>query len=279
MKVLKSVWFGIALALTLFALACIATPHMHIIILWNKIRGRDGFMRRDRLYLWCMWWSDIEWFIFSKLMRIETHYDLPKRDDAPHPAVVISNHRSSVDVVLLPILLRRMGFRRITGVVKAEVKKFPIIGRSTKEIRSAYVERSNDPEDLTRIRVCAENAKDDGACIMIFPEGTILACGRSRGDFTHVSVPKTKGLSAIRDVVPDWPVLSVTLDWGDIPGASSIYTAWTMFGGSITLRARYVDNVTGRPLEEWLTEEWERKERELANSALRTDGHKPLSAD
>lgn len=269
MKALKSVWFGITLTLTLFALVCVAAPHMYAIILWDRIRRRDGFMRRDRVYRWYLWWAEVEWFVFSTLMRIETHYDIPIQDHVPHPAVVIANHRSSVDVVLIPILLRRMGFRKMTTVVKAEVKKIPVIGRTAKEIRSAFVTRSHDPEDLERIRVCAENARDDGACILIFPEGTVLGRGKSRGDYSHVLVPKTGGLSVIRDVVPHWPVLSVTLDWGDIPGATTIHTAWTMFGGSLTLRARYLDGIEGRPLERWLKEEWDRKERELACSGLR----------
>lgn len=278
MKVLKSIWFVIALALTLFVLVCIAAPHMYAIILWKTLRRSDSSVRRDSLYRWCLWWSDVEWFIFSTLMRIETRFDLPEHDHTPHPAVVISNHRSSVDVVLLPILLRRMGFRRITGVVKAEVKKFPVVGRATKEIRSAFVVRSHDPDDLERIRVFAEDARDDKACIMIFPEGTILECGKLRGNYSRVLVPRTAGLNVIRDVVPHWPVLSITLDWGDIAGASSIYTAWTMFGGSITLRARYLDDIAGRPLEEWLKEEWDRKERELANSDLCSEESEPLSA-
>jgi len=68
-------------------------------------------------------------------------------------------------------------------------------------------------------------------------------------------------------VLPHWPVLSVTIDWCGITGAVSIYSAWTMVGGHIEIDGRFLEDAGSLPLEEWLTAEWDRKERALADAS------------
>lgn len=267
MRLLNTLRFLLALAVCLVVLTVPANLHMQGIILWDRFRAHDKDARRDRIDRWCFLWAVAEWRLFSFLMGISTRLRLPEHVSDPQPAIVIANHRSSIDVLLLPIVLHGMGYRKITAVVKKEVSRFPIIGTITRELGSAYVVRSRDPEDLVRIRECAERARENGACVMIFPEGTVLECGTHRGDYHEVLIPKTAGLRVIRETLPRWPVLSVTIDWGGAKGASSIYSAWTLIGRRITIEGRFVENALYLPLEDWLTQEWDRKERLLANAS------------
>lgn len=267
MRLLNTLRFFFALIVSLVVLTVPANMHMQAIILWDRFRLHDKAVRRDRIDRWLFLWAVAEWRLFSFLMGITTHLRLPEMQGEPPPAIVIANHRSSIDVVLIPIALHRMGYPKMTAVVKMEASRFPIIGTATKEIGAAFVVRSHDPWDLVRIRECAEQAHEDGATVMIFPEGTVLDCGRHRGDYNEVLVPKTAGLRAIRETMPERPVLSLTIDWGGAKGASSIYNAWTLVGRHITIEGHFVESAASLPLEDWLTQEWDRKEEFLTNAS------------
>lgn len=95
------------------------------------------------------------------------------------PALVVANHVSWLDIFLLD------GERALRFVSKAEVARWPLIGRLASAAGTLYLER-NTRHAVVGIIEAAAKALRDGDSVGIFPEGT-TGDGRDVGPF-HASL-------------------------------------------------------------------------------------------
>ncbi len=270
MSLLKRFRFFLALIVCLALLLIGAGIQLRWMALLDRLRGLGAAAHRDRVYAWSLRWADRLMNVFGDIVDFGIAYRLPLRRDPPPPAIVVVNHRSTFDLLIVYAALWRMGYRKVRSVAKAETVKVPVIGRTAREIGSAFVSRTRDPADLERVRRCALGAAEDGACVLIFPEGTTYGDAvfltRSDVDFHNVLPPRFGGVRALCQTLPDYPVLSLTVDWLDIQGAYSTARLYALVGKKMIVEAEYLDGIAGRPVERWLTEDWLRKDRRLTRT-------------
>ena len=93
-------------------------------------------------------------------IRIQWHGTPPSE-----PAVVMGNHRSYLDAVVLPTSFP------VVFVARHETKSWPIIGWGASLIGTIWVKR-DVKESRTATRLAVKNRFDNGYGVVIFPEGT-----------------------------------------------------------------------------------------------------------
>ncbi len=264
MQLLKKTAFLFALVACLSIVVFQAYPVLWLLILGDAIRGISDVDHRERVCRWAMRCSDRVIRLFGKLMKCRITFRLPQHRE---PAVVVVNHRSTFDILLMLAALGRMGYTKVRFVAKSGVAALPVIGRAAKEMGCAFIGRQGDAAAIKAIRSCAVASFLDGACLIIFPEGTTFhnpAFVSSRvGEYRHVLPPKASGLKAVLSVLTDWPVFSMTLDWGDVVGADTIGGMAPLYGKYITIDGEYVVGPGDEPVEEWVNREWKRKDEKI----------------
>jgi len=246
----------------------VGSLQLYAFVVWNRLFKSDPLAHRHRVDRFLMRWADRIFAIYTTMMRIKVEYKIPPRSEEHknRPALVISNHRSSVDVFILPLLLRKLGYAGGRGIVKESFRWIPIIGRLMIEGRAAFVRRGRDDKDIERVRAAAQGAREDGVCMMIFPEGTVLREPRAGSGLSHVLPPKAGGVHVIREVLHDYPILSVTIHSGGIKAqdGTSIASAGGMYRNGVVIEAEFIEGPGDLSTEEWLNAEWRRKEKKLA---------------
>lgn len=95
------------------------------------------------------------------------------------PALVVANHVSWLDIFVLDSV------RALRFVSKAEVARWPLIGRLASAAGTLYLERQNRHAVMGIIEAAAQVLRDDDS-VGIFPEGT-TGDGRGVGPF-HASL-------------------------------------------------------------------------------------------
>lgn len=123
------------------------------------------------------------------------------------PAVFISNHMSTLETNILPVLIEP--FKDVTFVVKQELLNVPFFGKVLKTRNPILVGRSNPREDFVQVINQGVQILKEGRSIIIFPQRTRsktfdLESFNSLG----VKLAKKAGISVI-------PTALVTDAWGN----------------------------------------------------------------
>lgn len=103
-------------------------------------------------------WRDLQQRYLN--MEIETEGDIPE-----HGAIIMANHRSYLDVIMIPSLTP------VVFVAKASVEKWPVIGMGGNAMQTIWVDRS-DPDSRKATRKEIVRRLEDDLSVIIFPEGT-----------------------------------------------------------------------------------------------------------
>lgn len=90
------------------------------------------------------------------------------------PALVAGKHQSAWETITLALVLDRPAF-----VLKRELAWIPVLGWYMVKMRMVPIDRSRGSRALRRMLRAAKRAKDDGRTMVIFPEGTRVAVGKT----------------------------------------------------------------------------------------------------
>lgn len=157
-------------------------------------------------------------------LRIPMEVTWEQKFDARLPHIIVANHSSYFDSILLSALLTE----RHRFVAKAELAQVPVLGRFLRKLRTLFVERSSPERSgagVDRFR----QALADGDPLVIFPEGT----------FTATTGLRVFHLGAFRAAVAaDVPVIPLALC-----GSRSVFREGQWLPRRIPVRA-----VIGAPL-------------------------------
>jgi 1-acyl-sn-glycerol-3-phosphate acyltransferase len=151
-------WVFVCLTMPLFFLVALVL----FVVTWPFDR------RRVALHLWSCFWASF--YIYANPLwrvRITGREKLPWRA----PAVIVANHLSLVDILVLYGL-----YRPFKWVSKAEIFKVPFVGWNM--VLNDYVRLLRG--DRESIRAMMQHCREHlarGAPILIFPEGTRSATG------------------------------------------------------------------------------------------------------
>lgn len=260
-----------ALAAYLLGVAALGAPHLYALILWHRVRRSDGTTRRRAVARWQMTWGNALGSLTFRLMGIEASFALPRiAEHLGRPLIVVSNHPSGpLDGFILMTMFARMGRRDFRSIMKREVTRVPVIGRSCVETECAFLARGgNRDADLAEIARCGAVAFVDRACVIIFPEGTRFRGPKPGSGLSRTLPPKSAGLRALIDAMPGAPVLSVTIAWDrEIRnGRHTSSNIGSYVGAKVAVEARLIEDIDPAFIEKWLREEWQRKEARLSNA-------------
>ncbi len=118
------------------------------------------------------WWNTLFWWtavpvllqgvgILLYRLRLHGRHNLPRTG----PVLVVANHQSNFDPMLLGIAMRDRPFR---GLARASLLKSLILGYLLRRFRVIPIRRGQ--MDMVAIRTAIEEL-EQGRCVAIFPEG------------------------------------------------------------------------------------------------------------
>lgn len=93
---------------------------------------------------------------------------VPRRE----PYVLISNHQSWFDILALMSVLPHLRF-----VAKIEMARIPVLGTAMRAAGHLFIDRGSRQQAFELYKGVAQQVKD-GACAVVFPEGTRSRTGR-----------------------------------------------------------------------------------------------------
>jgi 1-acyl-sn-glycerol-3-phosphate acyltransferase len=147
-------------------------PSLNFFIHFIKIVIDSGLLAKKGQY------GNTEWVksslrILKALENAGVEFDISGLNNLASfegPAVFISNHMSTLETNVLPVLIEP--FKDVTFVVKQELLNVPFFGKVLKTRNPIIVGRSNPREDF--IQVINEGTKilKEGRSIIIFPQRT-----------------------------------------------------------------------------------------------------------
>ena len=144
----------------------------------------------------------------------------------PGRYLVVSNHQSTADIVLLPWALRSLN---VKFVAKEELGHLiPTVSMALKHWGSALISREATREDIARIKAMARGLADWEASVVVLPEGTRSRDGRL--------LPYKAG--AVRVVAKETglPLLPVAIDGTHVaPGLQSFARRLPGARGTVTI--------------------------------------------
>lgn len=193
---------GLVLSLTVFPLINIAVSDVE-----RRASLSQGLVHRSfRLFTWFM----------AACGVIKVEVQNAERLAHERGALIVANHPSLIDVVLIISLMDRA-----QCIVKHEVWRNPFMRGVVTATR--YIKNDDDPEKL--INDCTETLKN-GNNLVIFPEGSRTVPGRSRKLRRGVANIALRAGAPIRPVtitcVP--PTLKKGEKWYQIPPRRVLYT-------------------------------------------------------
>ena len=100
----------------------------------------------------------------NPLWRFEVTGTAP--DDPRHPYVVVANHESFVDILLISHLPFEMKW-----MSKSDFFRYPLLGWMMRFARDIRLERGDKKSGIAALQEC-RNRLDQNVSVMIFPEGT-----------------------------------------------------------------------------------------------------------
>ena len=251
-------------------IAIAATPQLYLMIAWFSLKGEEPARRRKAIVKWQSWWGAVSYAVVTRILRVTVDFRVPEGFtpmDARQPFIVIANHRSSLDILVLIELMARLGRTDIRWILKRQLFSAPAIGRSCRETGCGYVVRGGDPDDIERVRRCAALAMADNASVIIFPEGRRFVTPKPGSGYRSVLPPKVGGVLALRREMSGYPVLSVTIR-SDAPEAGkTMFDGATYVGRVVTVESALITDIDDHTVVTWLEGEWRRKDLRLAGVA------------
>lgn len=220
----------------------------------RRDKHEDPAVYRTDLAKLQSYWGNYFFEMTCRVMHIKVVYD-NELQDIPKQALVISNHRSSFDILIVFGVLRQLGLVNARWVIKDVLRHAPVIGRLCVESGCAFIKRYGDPVDQEIIRFRAGQGREEGASMIIFPEGTRFN-GKPDQGYKNMLRPRPKGFALMRLEYAALPVLSITHYWEKDPKARTLLGMSSIYGSTLHIK------LTTTPAQEitdssaWLLEQW-----------------------
>jgi 1-acyl-sn-glycerol-3-phosphate acyltransferase len=136
-------------------------------------------------------------------VRVLSKFVVPLVRDSGRGRLVVANHRSTADILLL---LRSFGGHMVS---RADLARWPLVGVAARSVDTVFVERSDAVSGANAVRAI-RNLLARGATVIVFPEGTtfpdddvrpfhagaFVAAMRSGADVIPVGIAYEKGSGA-----------------------------------------------------------------------------------
>lgn len=253
------------------ALTTIAVPvflDVMRILLICVVTARSASERRRRCSARITLWAYHLFALIERILDLNVEWHLPP----PVPdreLIVIANHRSSIDPVILLACLHRLGLRNTNWIAKGQMLLVPPVALMGLSIGTMFITRYMPGTDGLIIERGTKRVLEDHAKVCIFPEGTRFAPDKRRDGFQHVLAPRRRGFGILRRALPEASVLSVLFHWEEgATGNGQARTIWNMaslHGKRLVVRVTLTEPVTLDADRDWLVSEFRRWDQELSS--------------
>lgn len=241
-------------------------PRFMLMRLAERLRGTSESERRRAAGRWK---SDVGRRGFAdvaRIMRLRVERGATTGlIQSSEPLIVIANHRSPLDIPALCDYLSEFGRVDLRWVLKKQLGWLPLIGWPCSASGDAFVSRCRDARDLDRIRQCAEKAYEDGACVVLFPEGKRFNGAVPESGLTHVRPPKIRGFEEVCRAMPGARILNVTIHCDGVKGGRTLFRGATAYYGKRVMMTSVLGTIPKcLPPADWLKKTWEEKDLYLS---------------
>jgi len=161
---------------------------------------------------WCscaVWLAKVVMGIRYEVKGLE---NIPQR-----PCVILAKHQSTWETFFLSAL-----FEPLSQVIKRELLYVPFFGWSMAMLKPIAIDRSNPKAALKQLAKQGHERLEQGAWVLIFPEGTRIATGQigkfSRGGASLAVNANLPVLPIAHNAGEFWPKEG----WGKIPGTIQV---------------------------------------------------------
>jgi 1-acyl-sn-glycerol-3-phosphate acyltransferase len=257
-------YLRLGLAIALFVLnMLVAGPGLYMIIYMDCIMGVGALRHRRNVQDWYLFWS---FFIFSwaqHVLGITLDIQLPDDFELEIlPYLWFCNHQSSLDILVLNWLAWTFGRPGFRWVSKEENRKYPFLGRSLEESGACFIDRNGGVSEFRKLGRFGTAMRQEGADIILFPEGTRFITRMIDGLFKWLLDPHVFAFSACHRGFEDRPVVRVLIHW------KTKATHRTMFGvgivgAKLTIRIRIIPPFSRKDAAEVMIKEYEFMDAEL----------------
>ena len=203
----------------------------------------------------------------TKVLRIDfkLHGDIP--GNTPQPLIVVSNHKSWFDILLLQAIVVPGG-PLLKFLIKSTLIYVPVVGWICLALRFPRLTRggslSKNRKDFKAVTQVAEQTSTQADALLNFAEGTRFTevkRDQQQSPHQYLLAPKSGGFKTMLNTMSGARVLDVTVAY---PLDGSDF--WTCLNGSvrrINIWLQYTDPESlGNP-KKWLESRWEEKEQRL----------------
>jgi len=168
---------------------------------WPKART-NRLSRKD--------WYNSSFSVFKALEDCGGIFDikgLENLEAVDTPVVIIGNHMSTLETVILPFLI--LPFKYAVFVIKKQIFKIPFFGPYTKSTGCIGVSRKSPSEDFKQVMKEGSQKLKNGQSVIVFPQSTRNTIF-SPGNFNSLGIKLAK-----RNKVPVIPIAIKTDFWGN----------------------------------------------------------------
>jgi|GEM_PF-3156800 len=268
---------GLAAMVTAVLYNALSTfPQLYTVKLWHKrikwIKSKDTIYRNAFSYHMTRHGHRLL-KILRVILNMRIEFDPSQKDisSLENSMIIISNHRSLIDIILVYSVMFRLKKPYLRWIIKQGLARTPF-GWAGRETNCGFVSRDkNGQDDLSAVTDCAKKAFFDEASVVIFPEGTRFIKPIADSGFDHVRPPKRGGFEAIRKQMPEAPILSLTLDWKnnekDTGHGRDLLDAGDFAGACVRISLQLIPAAMVDQDPNWIINHWHQKDRALAASA------------
>lgn len=201
-------------------------------------------------------------------VNIVVHGEVP-RDPAEH-LVVVSNHRSWFDILVLHALVTGEG-PMIKFLMKKQLIYIPVVGWLCFALNFPRLNRGGSEDgrarDYDTVQQAAESLDGAPGALLSFAEGTRFSPAKQRArqsPYRYLLQPHSGGLRIILAAMPDVRILDCTLVYPD-----HSLSFWQCLGGDLHEIHVWIDSIPASEVTDvnaWLAERWQIKDRRIAEA-------------
>lgn len=285
-------WVAAGLGFAVLISCVLLTFLVLLPLAWLKLLiPHDGFRRwaSRPLSHWMTVWGDINRLAYALLFPMRWKFQVNGTLDPQRSYLLISNHASWIDIILLVHFFRRRT-PPVCFFLKQELRKVPVIGFACWAMDFPFMKRhgraalEKNPalreDDLRETRRACERFRTRPVTVVNFAEGTRFTAvkhAEQQSPYKHLLRPKAAGLSFALNAMGDQfaGILDVTLAYRP----STLPVLWSFLRGEQTDLVVHVDVLPvpaalvngdypsdaafrGR-FQAWVNELWARKDARL----------------
>ena len=218
----------------------------------------------DRIYRIAVWFDH---FWLTKVLGIVLSIKGTLPLERETNCIVISNHRSWFDILILQSLIVRNG-PLLMFLIKQELIYVPVVGWICMALNFPRLNRGKTKAGRSQDYASVASATRRPGALTNFAEGTRFTAEKHQQQasiYQHLLTPRSGGFRIMLQNLPDSPVFDITLVY-----PKDGLTFWSCLNGEHKLYDIYVSAFQAAEIPDdptqWLSERWQEKDLIIANS-------------